>query len=766
MTFVHGYLLAGLVVLAVPVLIHLLNRQKPQQMPFPAFRFLKLKRTTNRRKMRLQNLLLLLARLLVLMFVIFALARPQLRGAKNPLNSTQPVMAVLIFDTSPSMDYASAGQTRLDDARTRARELLAQFAPESKVRVLETGEPLPALNDVEGWMQGRSLVEGRVGGLRTRPVVESLPRLVDAGVALLARAAQEDSRPRILVAFGDRTVPSWPGGAAARKLPEDVLGLFVDVGIEKPRDLAIESIETTPSVVVPGAKLNVRVTVRATGADFNTELECVIENDPDRDTGQSRQPVTLGDGQRRTYVFERTVPKRPADSPDAPVQIVASLKKSDPLTFNDTAYATVPVRSKRKLLLIADNAKEARNVRLAIQTIEADRPAESFAVTQMTTEKAAALKPEGLQENAVVILHQVVQPPLALWRDLASYVEAGGGLIIIPGGDEMVRDRETFNAEGERAKLLPGKLVRIIKIPAGKPAVPWADFRRGHPLADSFLNWNNAMSAGFGDDITRPQVYAYWEVDASGNEAGVLANYKGTEHPALLEKRQGRGRVVMFTLPLDGRKLDETRGWHNYWKDSWFGQVLLDKTCQDLAGRVSVPSLRFQRGQEVRLALPTPLPAAPFKLVGPGLSDSETRVSWNAPANAGAPGVPLPDVILPQATSAGNYQLRDNKDRVFSAFSVTESPEENNLARVPAETIEAILGDRSLLPVGHDVTIGDKLKATFAPPTELLPLVLLALLALLVLESWLANRYYKPVPEAEEQKAALRPTGELTRSRL
>jgi len=40
MGFVHGYLLAGLAMVALPVLFHLLMKQKPKRIKFPAIRFL------------------------------------------------------------------------------------------------------------------------------------------------------------------------------------------------------------------------------------------------------------------------------------------------------------------------------------------------------------------------------------------------------------------------------------------------------------------------------------------------------------------------------------------------------------------------------------------------------------------------------------------------------------------------------------------------------------------------------------------------------
>ena len=49
MEFLNIYLLGGLVLVGVPVLMHLLMRQKPRRLPFPAFRFLRQRSVVNRR---------------------------------------------------------------------------------------------------------------------------------------------------------------------------------------------------------------------------------------------------------------------------------------------------------------------------------------------------------------------------------------------------------------------------------------------------------------------------------------------------------------------------------------------------------------------------------------------------------------------------------------------------------------------------------------------------------------------------------------------
>ena len=100
MTFIHGYLLGGLLLAGVPVLLHLILRQKPRRLPFPAFRFLKARQKINQRRLQLQHLLLLLLRVAAISALCLALARPRLFSSRFVAGGDRPVVAALLFDTS------------------------------------------------------------------------------------------------------------------------------------------------------------------------------------------------------------------------------------------------------------------------------------------------------------------------------------------------------------------------------------------------------------------------------------------------------------------------------------------------------------------------------------------------------------------------------------------------------------------------------------------------------------------------------------------
>jgi hypothetical protein len=113
-------------------------RRKPVKHSFPALRFLRERAVANRRRLRLNHLLLLLLRMAAVALLALALARPTLRGAGWLADSEGPVAAVFVFDTAPRMLLREGNRTRLAQAAEMAKVLFAKLPPTSTVAVLDT----------------------------------------------------------------------------------------------------------------------------------------------------------------------------------------------------------------------------------------------------------------------------------------------------------------------------------------------------------------------------------------------------------------------------------------------------------------------------------------------------------------------------------------------------------------------------------------------------------------------------------------------------
>ena len=124
-SFAHPALLAvGLAAIALPILIHLLMRRRRRPVPWAAMRFLAEALKRQRRRLRLQQWLLLAARCLLIALIGIAIARPILSG--DGLAGGGPRTVVLLVDNSitSGVDVEGTGQTELDAHRAAARRVL------------------------------------------------------------------------------------------------------------------------------------------------------------------------------------------------------------------------------------------------------------------------------------------------------------------------------------------------------------------------------------------------------------------------------------------------------------------------------------------------------------------------------------------------------------------------------------------------------------------------------------------------------------------
>src|SRR5437763_12594923 len=141
MSLIHAGLAAGTALAALPVILHLFMRQTPKHVIFPAMRLIRERQRRSRKRMRVKNWLLLLARMALLALMALALARPTLYSQVPLGDESVPTALGLVFDTSLSMNYKDKDKTRLDDAKERAREIIAKIPDSSLVFVVDSWEP-------------------------------------------------------------------------------------------------------------------------------------------------------------------------------------------------------------------------------------------------------------------------------------------------------------------------------------------------------------------------------------------------------------------------------------------------------------------------------------------------------------------------------------------------------------------------------------------------------------------------------------------------
>ena len=100
------FLAAGAAAASLPLIIHLLNRERARRLVFSTVQFIKMSHQANIQQHRLKQLLLLLMRILILALLGLAFARPFFAKKPAAMGETGGKRnVVVILDNSYSMGY-------------------------------------------------------------------------------------------------------------------------------------------------------------------------------------------------------------------------------------------------------------------------------------------------------------------------------------------------------------------------------------------------------------------------------------------------------------------------------------------------------------------------------------------------------------------------------------------------------------------------------------------------------------------------------------
>ncbi|HUT56560.1 MAG TPA: BatA domain-containing protein [Phycisphaerae bacterium] len=763
MPFIHPVIFwTGLGAVSVPILIHLLNRRRFRVKDWAAMKFLLESIRKNRRRLRIEELILLALRCLLILILAMAVARftgcaPSVqRGAGEEGSQT----SVFILDDSYSMGQKVGVGTLFSTATADLAQELQGIPTTHQVAVL----PGALAKRREAWFSRNFLTDAKSLASRVRALEPSDWRM-DMGEALaVARETfQGVEGPKKLYVLGDFRRVDLTGDerinairkefAELRRANVEVIAL--DYGRPARNNLTIQDMTLLDKFVLAKAPLRIRVAVRNNGTTTASEVELRLSakmNTPQGPQGVSLPVQVVGDidaGQVATKEIQVTC------SHPGPAVITASLPP-DELVADNTAHLALDVREHVRVLVVdgqpsqsAPEDSESFYFKLAIDPKEdgsyGARPdvVSEDGLVGLTFDEydlVALLNVSRFPEEVIAASRpgrSASQPTTAPRHGFAQlsalerYVQAGGGLVVFMG-DHV--DLNFYNdylwAQG--AGLMPFR----IGAPKGK-AVVTGEFVQLDPktiAADSFLRTFRDEGAAFTSFVKFFRFTSVQELSATASgEAGaprVLARFNDPgKSPAVAGRRFGKGTVLVFYSTAD-----------NVWTD-WptdivgtYATVMLD-TLAYLA-RSQKPRTE-PVGLPIVFQLPKDWRDATAMLRTPKYPQAEEVLLVRPPEDR------LGVLRYEGPTSAGVYTLRLSKPateemQTFMARNV--DPAEGDLAPAGEGVLTAAFGSEDFLY--RQVQAGGALGEVQArAKKEYWIYAIAALLALLGLEVFLGQRF-------------------------
>jgi hypothetical protein len=504
--------LAGLALLAIPVLVHLTHKERKEPVEWPSLMFLQRIEYRAARRQRIRHWLLLLLRATAMALVVMAFARPVMDGVAAATGADGgPRHLVVMLDRSHSMQYGD----RFARAQDAARDAVSGLSPGDRVSVITFDDvpaaPVTASEDAPAAMAAINAATAGDRSTRYAPAVRLASRILsDAPIPR-----------REVVLISDFQRRGWSGDDDAR-LPGGAALRTVDVGADDSPNSAVSGLEIARDV--SGGVERARVTARLTST--HSEPRAVTATLTLNGRQVDRREVTLAPNGATSITFAPAT--LPAGTARGEVLITADeLAADDTFVFTVAEGENVPV-----LIVESDGAASTTSLYLARALAIGDAPGFRTRIVQ-----SGRLTSSDIASAAVIVLNDAPPPRAELSRALASRIAAGAGLLIVAG--PRANDRPW---PADASSLLPATTGEVADRPAARPAaVGFMD--RSHPALTVF----RAPRSG---DFAAARFLRYRALQpAEGAE--VLARFDDGA-PALVERRVGAGRALMLASTVDG----------------------------------------------------------------------------------------------------------------------------------------------------------------------------------------------------------------------
>lgn len=729
MTFITPALaIAGVLAVGIPILIHLLSRQRRKPIEWAAMRFLIEAFRKHKRRLRIEQLLLLTVRCLIVGLLGFALARPILEATGVIPTGGSRAVWLVIDDGMISGVTGEDGRTALQKHVRQAVDLINTLGPGDSVGVITASRPARSLLSPPS--TDLSSVANLVQSLTPRESPTDLAAAFEF-VRSAVESAKKDQQQTLVYLFSD-----FRAGSAAIDSPlplthADQTGpvtLLASAPAARPvSNVQISAIEPVRNVIIPGANDGSgQITVRLSrsGVTDGAEISTV------RLTGEGLpvlEPQIVRWQPGQTSADVKFIVNFSGAMQDRAVSLTATID-DDALKPDNQRHAILEMRNQIRVLLIdrrsfgfeqtLDQLSAGQWIRRALEPMEKGP-------VQIVEVEPAALDVADIRTADVAILPRPDLLTDAGWKVLDDFVQRDGLLVIMPPAQINVHqwtehlstdlqlpwrialevsphDEGLPLAEDQPAT----ELLRLVSSDLSELARPVLAYRM-LPVDQSQTRAQPLLVFADGSPLAM-----VGSPDADGQREAAREGGRGAGDPGANPQSMVRGMVVYLAVAPE-------LSWTNLPSKPLMVPLFHEIVRQGLSAIRA--SQQLQVGEQPNLARG---PAA-RDILGP----DETRIALDS---AGRPQQPL--------SRAGVYTVRDQSDQPIGKLAVNIDTAAGATDVQSAAAINAWLSASGPWATFDASNIGATLAIDRAT-SPLAGILLLIVLALVVIETILARRF-------------------------
>jgi hypothetical protein len=401
MRFLFPQFLFAFFAVAIPILIHLFNFRKFKKVYFSNVKFLKEIEIQTSSSKNVQRLLVLIARILAIVFLVFAFAKPFIPAKDSGANAGNQVVSVFI-DNSYSMETVNKEGTLLDEAKRRAKEIASAYSLNDKFQLLT--------NNFEGKHQRLLNFEdfnSAVDEVKISSLSRTLPQIIRKQKDVFTSEPNSRKTAYIISDFQNNLL----GKEKAR--PDSGITLrLVRLEANQLANVSVDSVWFTSPIHKPNEteKLVVRLRNNSDKKAESIPVKLTINN-------QQKALASLTIEPRGTNSDTLSFSGLGAGWQQGQIQIT-----DYPVVFDDDFYFTFNVKQSLPVLAISEKAFNPY-----LQAVYRSDP-----FFKLNTTDVGSINYSGLSSYPLIIMNEIGEISSGLSQQLKSYVSNGGNLMIFP----------------------------------------------------------------------------------------------------------------------------------------------------------------------------------------------------------------------------------------------------------------------------------------------------------------------------------------------
>jgi hypothetical protein len=579
LSFLNSIILFGLAAAAIPLLIHLLARRRLKKVYFSSLTFLKSMQRSQLRWLKVKQLLLLIIRTLIIIFLVLAFARPALRSHLRGVGAEAQTSAVVLLDNSYSMARETKDGSLFELARGKAEELLELFGSGDEVTITTFSDGIDF--KLPPFSSNKEALEGRLEELslshRTTDVVKAL---LDA-VEVLEKSANLNREIYLLT---DLTKSGW-------RQRERLNLLEAKDSSDRPVRLYLIPFRGPDLDNLSVGELDFGRQLVQVGKSF--KLNATVTNYTER--RQDRRLVSLFLDGRRVAQSDVTLPAGGEATVDFTLQVdTPGLHygrvelEDDELIADNSRHFSFRIPQAINVLIVGENPQVVRHIRWTLNP-----GSDSRGHLRVSVAGPKDLPRENLSRYQVIILAGLSGIEPNAWEGLKRFTEAGGGLFFSLGSNPDLRFYNQKVAAPVFGVQIKGSIGRA---GSKKRFFSWEEIDLSHPIFSIYRDLHGKdKSAPF----VSPKFYAYYQAKTSQRSRilGSLSN----EDAILLEGGfESGGKALLLTSSF-------AESFSDISMRSFF-IPFMNRACEYLAQDLSAYFSEVRVGGEIQVELPSKVP--------------------------------------------------------------------------------------------------------------------------------------------------------------